>query len=356
MDPAAYVPLYLEHRYLLTHPGLTDAAKSLLHDQIAQDPERYAVDAKSQALVSYMRAHGALMDELLRMEDLPDGDFERDRGELFGRMRSQLASILQFDPDCVDARLVSIQLADVPLDACLGDMLQLEQETRERLIATRPGFDPDAEGLWSPSASAFDGNSPSGDGTPRVGGAGAFADRTTRDPEIIGWLHTVEALAQGCIFTARYRAAAEYARTAMRATGYPGIPMGTLFLSLARLEDEDGFFTAARQAGEDAENLPWFLLGRTILLYKLGQGRSARRALREFCTRCEGGAFFLLNPTYHDPYLPTRPASREEWDLAHQAVWEADGIIADTPGFTAWAEEVEGVREVSEAFALRHGF
>lgn len=355
MDPTAYVPLHLEHRYLLTHPGLTDAAKALVHDQIAQDPERYATDAKSRALVSYMRAHSALMDELLRMEDLPDGDFERDRAELFERMRSQLASILQIDPDCVDARLVSIQLADVPLDACLGDMLQLERATRERLIATRPGFDPDAEGLWNANASAIEGNPPFGDENPPVDG-GAFADRTTYDPEIIGWLHTIEALAQGCIFTARYRAAAEYARTAMRATGYPGIPIGTLFLSLARLEDEDGFFTAAREAGEAAEDLPWFLLGRAILLYKLGQDRSARRALREFCTRCEGGAFFLLNPTYHDPYLPTRPAAREEWDLAHQAVWEADGIIADTPGFTAWAEGIEGVRELSEAFAQRHGF
>lgn len=92
------------------------------------------------------------------------------------------------------------------------------------------------------------------------------------------------------------------------------------------------------------------------MLYKLGQRRSARRALRDFAARCDGGAFFLINPTYHDPYLPVRPAALEAWDLSHQAVWEADGIIADTPDFAAWAEGVEGIRERAEEFALRHGF
>ena len=237
--------------------------------------------------------------------------------------------------------LVAIQLAEVPLDACLGDMLQLERETRERLVMSRPGFDPDIEGLWRESALAASEDA---------------GELTARDPEVIGWLHTVEALAQGCIFTARYRAAASYARTVMRAHGYPNLAVGTLFLALARLEDEDGFFAAARDAGEGAEDLPWFLLGRTILLYKLGQRRSARRALRDFAARCDGGAFFLINPTYHDPYLPVRPAALEAWDLSHQAVWEADGIIADTPDFAACAEGVEGIRERAEEFALRHGF
>ena len=110
----------------------------------------------------------------------------------------------------------------------------------------------------------------------------------------------------------------------MRAKGYPTIAVGTLLLALARLEDEEGFFAAAREAGAAVEDLPWFLLGRTILLYKLGQRRSARRALRDFAN--------------------------------HQAVWEADGIIADTPDFTTWAEGVEGVREQAEEFAARYGF
>ena len=94
-------------------------------------------------------------------------------------------------------------------------------------ISTRPGFDPDVQGLWADDELV--------DGT-------RARDLTARDPELIGWLHVVEALSQGCIFTARYRAAASYARTVMRAVGYPNIAVGTLFLALARLEDEDAFF------------------------------------------------------------------------------------------------------------------
>lgn len=342
MEPRTYVPLFLERQYTLAHPELTSAARELAHDQIERDPEHFATDSHACALVSYMRAHDELTNGLFRMEDLPDSDFERDRGELFERISGKLAAISQADPHCVDARLVAIQLADISLDACLGKMIDLERETRERLVATRPGFDPELAGLWTQDA---------------IDGAGIdAAELTMCDPEVIGWLHTVEALAQGCIFTARYRAAAAYARTVMRAEGYPNLAVGTLFLALARLEDEDGFFDVARDAGEEAEGLPWFLLGRTILLYKLGQHRSARRALRDFAARCDGGAFFLINPTYHDPYLPVRPAAREPWDLSHQAVWEADGIIADTPDFAAWAESVEGIRENADEFAMHNGF
>ena len=63
----------------------------------------------------------------------------------------------------------------------------------------------------------------------------------------------------------------------------------------------------------------------------------------------------MLNPTYMMPYLPVRPPAREPWNLTHQAVWEADGIIVDTPDFAAWAESIEGIRESSEEFrqALR---
>lgn len=72
MDPRAYVPAYLEHRYELAHPELTDAARELVRDQIARDPERFAPDAQAQAAVAYMHAHDELMDGLRRMEDLPD--------------------------------------------------------------------------------------------------------------------------------------------------------------------------------------------------------------------------------------------------------------------------------------------
>lgn len=341
MEPSAYVPLYLEREYRKAHPELTDAGRALVHDEIARDPERFAATDHARLLVAYARAHDELMRELDRLEDVPDEEFEQKCVQLFGRARVQMHDLWRADEGLVDARLVDIQLAEVPLDACLSDMLALEKHVRERLAASRPGFSPELEGLWEDAALAN----------------GMSAEElTSTDPEVIGWLHVVEALSQGCIFTARYRAAATYARQVMRAAGYPNIAVGTLLLALARLEDEDGFFEAVRAGGDGVEDLPWFLLGRTILLYKLGQRRSARRALRDFANRCEGGAFFLLNPTYRNPYLPVRPPVREAWELSHQAVWEADGIIADTPDFAVWAEGVEGIREISEDFALRNGF
>ena len=51
-----------------------------------------------------------------------------------------------------------------------------------------------------------------------------------------------------------------------------------------------------------------------------------------------------------------RPPVREACELAHQAVWEADGIIVDTPDFTAWAASVDGVEDASEDFARRYGY
>ena len=69
--------------------------------------------------------------------------------------------------------------------------------------------------------------------------------------------------------------------------------------------------------GADAlENSPWYLLARTILLFKTNKMRPATRALREFANRCEGGAFFLLNPMYQTPYLPCRPEPHDPWDLS----------------------------------------
>ena len=58
--------------------------------------------------------------------------------------------------------------------------------------------------------------------------------------------------------TARYKAAARYARIIMRAQGYPNFAVGTLMLALARLEDEEGFFAAAQSNPAAAlQDSPW---------------------------------------------------------------------------------------------------
>ena len=363
MEPRDYIPAYLEREYLASHEGLTPAARSLVHEEIRRDPARYATTEHAQALVAYARAHEHLMLELERMEELTDQEFEKRRDRLFAETRSALHDIARADRLCIDARLVEIMLANVPIDACLNDLMKLEGEIHEHLAAD-PAFDDDAPGYWRED---------------RLGGM-SCAERTRTDPVMIGWLHTLEAISQLAMASARYRASAEYAQKVMRARGYANRAYGTVLLALARLEDEDGFFAAARQAdkaadaGADAdtdstdatprepglsdsvEDSPWYLLGRTLLLFKLGRRKNARRALKDFAARCEGGAFFLLNPTYLTPYLPVRPPVREVWELSHQAVWEADGIIVDTPDFCTWAAQVEGIEDISENFARQYGF
>ena len=341
MEPSVYVPAYLEASYAREHDDLTDSARLLLHEDVQRHPERYATSTHAQALISYQRVHDKLLRDIDRLEDvIDDEEFLHQEQKLFQNARVELFKIWHTDPLCVDAQLVDIQLSEASLDAQLNDLMKLEHTVREHLVQNVPGFDPDVSGFWHEEQL---------DHT-------LAADATRTNPEVIGWLHTLEVLAQTCIASARYKAAASYSRTVMGAVGYPNHAEGTLLLALARLEDEDAFFKAAREGDVDTETSPWFLLGRTIILYKRGRQRNAQRALREFAERCDGGAFFLLNPTYLAPYLPVRPEPTESWSLSHQAVWEADGIIMDTPDFATWAASVKGVQDISEDFADRNGF
>lgn len=354
MDPSRYVPAYLERLYLDIHPDLTSAARALVHEEILKHPEKHAETEHARALVAYMRIHDGLLERLGQMEDLPDDEFEARRARLFSETRRALLEIAREDRLAIDAELVAILLADTDVDSCLSDLMHLEARVKEHLIRDVEGFDPDAPAFWSPSAlerasarlaaEAADGAA--------ADGADPAAELTRTSPSLVGWLHVLEAISQLSIATARYRAAIRYARLVMRASGYPSHAEGTVLIAHARLEEEEEFFAAAAEAGET----PWFLLTRTLLLYKLGRRKAAKRALRDFVSRCDGGAFFLLNPTYLTPYLPVRPEPRESWDLTHQAVWESDGLIADTPDFVAWAEQIDGVYETSEAFASRNGF
>ncbi len=342
MNPFRYLNAHLEAAYVAAHPELTEAGRALLRRELEAHPERYTTCEHDRALLSYAQVYQRLHAELARMEDIPDEEFDRKRPQLATAAQQELRRIWQADPRCYDARLVGIQLGEQPIDSRLGELRALEGDVRAVLGETLPDFDPESPRFW---------NQVFCDGWERGDGAHAGAL-----PELVGWLHLTEALSQECMMSARYRAAERYARAVMRAQGYPTFAAGTLLLALARLEDEDAFFEAAREGGTALEESPWYLLGRTLLLYKLGRARSAKRALRDFIGRCDGGAFFLLNPTYLDPYLPVRPEVGEPWRLTHQAVWEADGIIVDTPDFAGWAASVDGAPEAAEAFAQRNGF
>lgn len=346
MEPRAYIPAYLEREYLRSHSDLTPAARELLHSEISTHPEKYATSPHAHSLMAYMQVRDHMLAELDRMEELSDEEYERKRTQLFGETRLAVFKLGEADQLNVDAHLLDIMLAEVPLDNCIADLISLENHVRSYLNGSVPAFDSEAPHFWDEGALyRADENA---------------AARTASEPEVVGWLHTVEALAQLCLASARYKAAAQYARQVMRAEGYPNNALGTLLLALARLEDEDGFFEAAGTPvaadGTPVETSPWYLLGRTLLLFKLGRRKNATRALRAFATQCDGGAFFLLNPTYLVPYLPVRPPVHEAWKLSHQAVWEADGIVVDTPDFAPWATSVSGVEAASEEFARRHGF
>lgn len=247
MDPREYLPAYLEHEYLKSHSGLTPAALELLHEEIERNPAKYATSDHARALLSYAQAHERLLRELDRMEDLPDEEFEKRREKLFCEARKTLHKIGSEDRLAVDARLVEILLADVPLDACLNDLMKLEGGVHTCLTA-HPAFDDEAPHYWTETAQS----------------EGIDAATLTRvDPTMIGWLHTLEAISQLSLASARYRAAIDYARRVMRSRGYTNRAVGTVLLALARLEDEEAFFKTAHEADGAAEgpieDSPWFL-------------------------------------------------------------------------------------------------
>lgn len=338
MNPREYILPFIERTYVAEHPELTPAARALVREDVQHNPDKYAVDEHALALVAYARTRSYLLSELNKLEDMPDDEFERERERLFDEARLALFKITETDRMCIDAQLLGVILSNTGVDACLSDLMKLEAQVRDYLKTNVSNFDENAEHYWRTSA---------------LGEGVTAAALTVSEPTMIGWLHTLEALAQLCLASARYQAAIAYSDQVLRAEGYPNRSVGTKLLALARLEDEDAFFATSSALDSDS---PWYLLARTILFYKIGREKPARRALRDFASRCDGGAFFLLNPTYLTPYLPDRPEPRESWDLAHQAVWEADGILMDTPDFPAWAEKVEGIAEASETFARRYGF
>ncbi|MDO4595636.1 MAG: hypothetical protein Q4B30_01500 [Coriobacteriaceae bacterium] len=339
MKPTEYVPAYLEQRYLSDHPELTASARELLHRQVAENVDGFAKTTHEQALVSYMRVQDNLAKAQARMEELPDEEFEREQIRVYDGALADCERICQADPLCMDAQLLKTLLSNVALDTCLERLVALEADMRAHLARSLPDMDPSrSAGRLFPERAPED------------------AERIVRtDPSVIAWIHTLEAISTGSLATARYSVALEAAQVIMRAEGNPEHAERTCLLALARLEDEEAFFETADLLGDQAEDSPWYLLGRTLLLYKLQRPKSARRALRAFSERCDGGAFFLLNPTYHAPYLPVREEETEPWRITHQAVWEADGIIADCPDFTAWCQGVEDVPRAAEAFARRRG-
>ena len=62
-----------------------------------------------------------------------DEEFEQTRNRLFDDMRDELLKIVRVDAYVLDAQLLAIILADTPVDACLGDLMKLENEINQKV-------------------------------------------------------------------------------------------------------------------------------------------------------------------------------------------------------------------------------
>ena len=241
MEARTYVSAYLERMYLAAHPELTAAARELVHKDIPQRMEKYANSAHEQALVAYAHTHEHLMQRLRAIEDVPDDEeFDRKRAQLFDETRLALFKIAETDRMCIDANLVGLLLSNISIDACLGELMKLERRVHEQLVSNVAGFSDNAPHFWDERFVA----ERTREGADPIT---TTAVLTVEEPTLVGWLHTLEALAQMCLASARYRAAERYARLVLRASGYPSHAEGTVFLALARLENEEGFFAFAHE-------------------------------------------------------------------------------------------------------------
>ena len=289
---------------------------------VREQPESYVDDAQDQAFLMVVQAVDRVMDSR-RDDDLRDDDaFMKERSQRMARLSRDCVKALTIAPDSTHARLLSILAADQEPDNQLDALLQLEREV-----------DAERGPLASPA---------SGD---------AWHDVFLR-----GRLRLQAYLARTCIDSARYRMANSYGQALIAAS--PSDIIGarhTCALSLARLEDEQGFDALDARFGRRGDS--WQQLGRTILFYKLGRMSAARRALKGFASLCEGGPYALLRPVMVDTYLLDRPTA-DPYSFAEVtlAVHEADPVICDVPDFCSWAEGQSGFAQDAQSFAERNGY
>lgn len=302
---------------------LSEAARAELRATIDESLESYLEDVTDRAfrsvwheIATYERA----MD--MAAGESPD-DYARSLAGARGRLMDACASVLEMDPACMDALTVqAIASAESPLDR----LRRLEAVISEQHVMERV----------SEAAKAHDGVA-------------------SADPLIRGHLRAYAALARTyyqCTFydIAWVRCSELIEADADDIAG----ARYTKALCAARLEDEEmlNYLDASFQRSSNA----WIDLARALILYKLNRMPAATRALRTFCTRCDGAAFALLSPTYVDTYLPCRPDFETgSYDEAVLAVHEADQVVVDAPGFIPWASSVEGIEDMAIDFARRYG-
>ncbi|MGN0055886.1 MAG: hypothetical protein ACI360_05585 [Atopobiaceae bacterium] len=302
--------------------GLSDQASKELELAVRKDPASFVDDDAERAFYivtqALARHHASVADDDVRDDDSYAQERERRNQQLMDACNQALT----LDVGCVDALLLRALLPDYSASHVFDHVNDLDKTLQD------------------------------GDGPLTAGVSGDAWTNVFVRPR----LRVAAALARSCIDTARFGMAERRCRTLLEIS--PLDQMGaryTLALTLARMEDEDGFNRLDALFSHHGN--AWFHLSRVILMYKLGRMSAARRALRGFDQLCLGGTYTLLQPFYVERYLPDRPDFKPgSFDESVYAVYEADPIIADMPEFVHWAVDQPGILASAHDFADRNGF
>ena len=301
--------------------SLSKEAFAELELAVREDPSNFVDDVEEQAFSVIAQAL-ARYEESRHDDDLLDDEqYLAARETRMRRISAACTQALGLDEQCVDARLIMVLASDVTPDEQTGMLLGLDKQLEQDFGPIEPGAAGDA-----------------------------WADVFVRPR-----LRVRAALARACVDTARFTMARSNCEDLLALA--PLDTLGARFtyaLTLARLEDEEGFNWL--DAREKRKGNAWFHLSRALLMYKLGRMPAARRALRGYDRLCAGGAYILLQPIFVDTYIPDRPAFEPgSFAEAMLAAHEAEPIIADTPDFVGWASQQPGFYDSAVAYCERNG-
>ena len=305
--------------------GLSPEGFAELEAAVRENVTAFIDTVEDVAFAEVTRASENFERALRESEALDDEAYGVARAKAIDTLRKACEHAIEVDPDCTDARHM-------------------------RTVCATTGFClPNA--AFKELCAVYDGSRRTFDDIARMPG-GLSWDNVFFRPHA----RLLAALARTSIACTRYRLALELGEELLRRC--PADEVGirhTMAVAYARLEDETGL--NALDDRFDHESTAWSLLSRTLLLYRLERYGSARRALRSYVHLVEGGAYALLRPVLLPPYLPSRPELGQlTFEAAMQAVFEIETVIADTPGFVAWAQEQPEVVAAAKLFADDRGF
>ena len=284
------------------------------------------IDApEDAAFAEVVRACENFSRALAESEALDDEGYAMARAKALDSLKKACTHALETDPDCVDARHM-------------------------RSVASAVGF-PVINFVYTDLDTMYVKMQDSLSDIKAISGTLSWENVFARP-----YLRLLAALSRTAMACTRYRAAVTFAGECLELcpTDEVGV-RHTVAIAFARLESESSLNELDDLFNH--ESSAWSLLARAILLYRLERYGSARRALRSYSQLTEGGAYALLRPVLLPPYLPMRPeAAPLSFDAALQAVFEAETVIADTPGFVAWAQSQPEVTRAAQLFADSRGF